>query len=229
VKEIFIKLIMKKQNPVIYLVILFISIFLNAGCKKDTTTPPVITIYGANPDYVTLNTSYYEEGAIANDATDGDISSKIVTTYYPSTGVNVNQTGTYYAYYNVTDAAGNQAAQQIRTIYVTNTAANYAGYYSESIKVNNIYSYGTDSVIVSSTINNQIIFSNFALNPSANIFANIINNTVIIPQQTIGDTVYWGTGEINTSPHIIFVITYSDSSIISHVTTMNCTSTYSKQ
>src|ERR1700722_12385566 len=128
---------MRKQNLIIYIVVLSISIFLNAGCNKDTTSPPEITIYGANPAYVTLNTSYYEEGAVANDATDGDISSKIVTTYYPSTGVNVNQTGTYYAYYNVTDAAGNPAAQEIRTIYVTNTVANYAGYYSESILVPN--------------------------------------------------------------------------------------------
>jgi|ERR1017187_4274918 hypothetical protein len=220
---------MKKQNSIITIAIIIASIFFNGGCKTTTTTPPIITVYGANPEYVTLNSSYSDSGANASDVTDGDISWKIVTTYYPSTGVNFNLAGTYYAYYNVSDAAGNQAAQAIRTIYVYNSANTLAGNYSGSILYpGSPVRFGSDSISASSTINFQMMIYNFALNPKANIIANFDSTLKIIsiPKQAVGDTIYWGSGiRSNTT----LVIIYSDSSISSGVILPNLSSTYTKQ
>jgi len=218
---------MKKQSLKILITVLSISIFFNSACKKSNTSPPVIILNGSPTVNLTIGTAYIDAGATANDPTDGDISWKIVTTYSPASGVNYNLVGTYYIYYNVSDAAGNQAAQQVRIVYVQNSIQNYSGDYSESIQCPSFRN-GVDSISASPTVNNQIIISNFAMNSSANIYSNVTNNSIIIPQQTIGDTVYWGSGIINNTSHITFVITYSDSSISSGVVTKNCISTYTK-
>ena len=76
------------------------------------TTPPVITITGANPVSVTVGTSYNDAGASALDDRDGTIS----TTF--SGTVNTNSVGTYYIQYNATDSAGNSATTKTRTVYV---------------------------------------------------------------------------------------------------------------
>ena len=79
------------------------------------TTPPVITINGANPVTVECHTSFTDLGATANDGCAGS---------FPATAsgtVNVNVPGTYTITYNASDPSGNPAAPQARTVNVVDT------------------------------------------------------------------------------------------------------------
>ena len=77
------------------------------------TTPPVITLNGANPMTVYLGQSYSEPNATAFDNVDGDLTSQIVITG----AVNTSVVGTYTVTYSVSDNAGNSASA-IRTVNV---------------------------------------------------------------------------------------------------------------
>jgi len=82
------------------------------------TTPPVITLTGANPQTIEVLNAYTELGATASDNFDGDISGSIVI---DATNVNMNLVGTYTVTYDVADSNGNHAVQVIRTVNVVDT------------------------------------------------------------------------------------------------------------
>lgn len=84
------------------------------GGGGGDTTPPVITLLGSPTVNVTVGGSYTDAGATAFDNVDGDITSKIVTV----NPVNTLVPGIYIVTYNVSDAAGNAAAQVTRTVNV---------------------------------------------------------------------------------------------------------------
>ena len=74
------------------------------------STAPVITLQGGNPQAVDLNAEYQEAGASADTGE---------TVVIDSTAVDTASVGSYTVTYNVTDAAGNQAAEKTRTVNVT--------------------------------------------------------------------------------------------------------------
>jgi len=82
------------------------------------TTPPTITIKGTPTMYLAVGDTFTDLGATAQDDTDGDISSKIITA-----GDTVDNTtkGTYTITYNVKDTAGNPAIQVTRIVMVNAT------------------------------------------------------------------------------------------------------------
>ncbi|NRD22095.1 DUF5011 domain-containing protein [Winogradskyella litoriviva] len=82
------------------------------------TTAPVITLTGASTINLEVGDTYNELGATATDNVDGNLTSSIVITGT----VNTNLAGTYTRYYNVSDAAGNEATQRTRSIIVTEPA-----------------------------------------------------------------------------------------------------------
>jgi len=76
-------------------------------CQAATTTPvvntpPVLTILGANPLTLTVNTVFTDPGATATDAQDGDLTSHIIA----SSTVSTTTIGTYSVSYTVTDSGG---------------------------------------------------------------------------------------------------------------------------
>jgi hypothetical protein len=71
---------------------------------------------GAATVNLNVGDTYTEEGATATDNVDGDISANIVI---GGDTVNTNVAGTYVVTYNVSDAAGNAAAEVTRTVNVT--------------------------------------------------------------------------------------------------------------
>ena len=79
------------------------------------TTPPVITLTGADPTYVECHTSYTEVGASAHDNCRGDFAAT------PSGTVNVNVPGNYTVTYNASDLSGNAATPVTRTVTVRDT------------------------------------------------------------------------------------------------------------
>jgi len=84
---------------------------LNSGTD---TTKPVITLTGNSAVTVTLGSTYEDEGATATDNVDGTITTKIHTI----NPVDTSKAGVYTVTYNVSDWAGNYAAQVTRTVTV---------------------------------------------------------------------------------------------------------------
>jgi len=79
------------------------------------TVAPVITLVGASTINLEVGDTYTELGATAEDDIDGNITSSIVITGTVDTTV----AGTYTIYYNVSDVAGNEAAEVTRTVIIT--------------------------------------------------------------------------------------------------------------
>ena len=80
----------------------------------DATSPVIILIGEAAIDLIVEDT-YIDEGATAQDDTDGDITANIVV----SNTVDTSVEGAYIVAYNVADAAGNAADEVSRTVTVT--------------------------------------------------------------------------------------------------------------
>lgn len=85
------------------------------GSGPDLTAP-VITLNGSAIVNLNVGDVYNELGATATDNVDGNISANIVI---GGDTVDTNAVGTYVITYNVSDAAGNAAAQVIRTVNVS--------------------------------------------------------------------------------------------------------------
>ena len=83
--------------------------------SESDTTAPVITLTGENPQEIYVGVAYSELGATAADDVDGDISASIVI---DASAVDVSTEGSYSVTYNVSDAAGNQADEVVRTVNV---------------------------------------------------------------------------------------------------------------
>lgn len=84
------------------------------GTPPADTIAPVITINGDNPVAVDTGAEYIDAGATAVDDVDGEISASIVV----NNPVDTLVAGAYSVTYNVSDAAGNAAAEVIRTVNV---------------------------------------------------------------------------------------------------------------
>jgi hypothetical protein len=84
------------------------------------TTAPVITLTGAVTVNVEQGASYTDAGATASDDLDGNVTAGIAVS---GDTVDPNTAGTYIIRYDVTDAAGNNATQVIRTVTVADTTA----------------------------------------------------------------------------------------------------------
>ena len=108
------------------------------------TTAPVITILGSNPVNIQVGSVYNDAGATAADTLDGDLSSSITVV----NNVDANTVGTYTVTYDVTDSAGNQATQAVRTVNV-NSAPNTAP--------------TVDSVSLSTSSNDGLVYSDVTL------------------------------------------------------------------
>ncbi len=78
------------------------------------TTPPVITLIGGSPVMVELGSTYTDAGATAADDVDGDLTGFIEVLNTVDTAV----PGSYKVTYNVSDAAGNAAAEVTRIVNV---------------------------------------------------------------------------------------------------------------
>jgi len=84
------------------------------------TILPVITLNGASTINLNVGDNYTELGATATDNVDGDISGSILI---GGDVVNTNAVGSYVLTYNVSDSAGNAAAQVTRTVNVSDVTA----------------------------------------------------------------------------------------------------------
>lgn len=87
---------------------------VNIQAASADTIAPIITLNGASTLDLNVGDTYSEQGATATDNVDGNLTSNIIITG----NVDTNTAGTYIKNYNVSDNAGNAAAQVSRTINV---------------------------------------------------------------------------------------------------------------
>jgi hypothetical protein len=194
------------------------------GCKKDDTTPPVVTLNGAATQTISLQGTYTELNASANDDVDGAVTPVISGT------VNVNLTGTYTITYTATDKAGN-AGTATRTVKVVNDADAMSGTYQCTISgsPNTVY---TQTITASTTLNKRIGFSYFSdYSGDTGIYADIVGTTVTLTSQTAlqvgtppADRTFAGTGTITDATH--FSLTYTETT---GGATINTSETFVKQ
>jgi len=83
------------------------------------TTPPVLTLQGANPMQLEVGSVFADPGATALDVGDGDLTADISV----SGAVYANQVGTYTLTYRVQDRVGNKATDAVRTVNVVRTSS----------------------------------------------------------------------------------------------------------
>ena len=193
---------MKKQLFVPIAVVLLLS-----ACKPKTTTPtptpapadttpPVITMNGANNDTVSLNAIYVDPGATANDNVDGNITASIVK----SGNVNMNLVGNYQRFYNVKDAAGNSAAQMTRNVHVRNDADYLVGVYSAVPNCGmSPTSNFTTTLTTSQSVNNYISFN---VNPNyggAATTATVAGSNLVLTPVNSGGSTFSGAAVISTN------------------------------
>ena len=86
--------------------------FDSSGAEIDTT-PPVITLTGANPQTIELGAGYTELGATADDGSSVVIDASAF----------MDAVGSYTITYNATDGSGNNAVEVTRTVNVVDTTA----------------------------------------------------------------------------------------------------------
>lgn len=103
---------------------------VNAGNNVNDNSPPSLSLRGANPQYIALNSSFTDLGANAFDVVDGNLSNSVSET----NNVNMALAGCYKQSYQVTDNSGNSSTTT-RTIFVGNDierrASNNAPYAQE--------------------------------------------------------------------------------------------------
>lgn len=200
------------------ILVAFISI---SSCKKDDTSPPVITLTGSSSINHVLNSSYTDAGATANDEEDGSVT---VTSDASASNPNKDLTGTYTITYTASDAAGNQATAY-RTVIVFNEAtADYAGTYDGSeTDINGPYTYVQDNVVTASTtVNKRIQMTRLGDFANNTVYMDIVGTTITLPSQThtnvgtgvnpcdVHDRQSDGTGAKTT---LGFDLTYNDSKV----------------
>jgi hypothetical protein len=165
---------MKKNLIKLSLLLLVSWALFIVGCSKDDTSAPVVTLLGSNPMTISLQGSFTDPGATAQDDKDGAITP---TSDASSTNPNVNLAGTYSITYSATDAAGN-VGTAVRTVIVKNDAEYLNGTYSTSEGG----APWTQTVTASTTVNNRIVFSKFAnYSGNSNIYASVIGTAVELP------------------------------------------------
>ena len=91
--------------------------------------PPTITLIGDEIVYVEVYDTFRDDGALVEDNMDGKFIITATTFYYEVelgilrevSSINTSKLGTYYAYYEYTDASGNIGASPVRTVVVRDT------------------------------------------------------------------------------------------------------------
>ena len=89
-------------------------IFENTFVGPPDSTPPIITLLGNPSVEIIQGVPYLDAGATAEDNVDGDITGDIITV----NPVDEKIPDTYFVTFDVTDNAGNAAAQVTRTVTV---------------------------------------------------------------------------------------------------------------
>ena len=202
------------MKKIAYLTLLLIVVSI-ISCKKNDTTPPVITLQGTNPDIVTFASQavYTDPGATVIDDFDGTLS------YTTSGSVNMYSAGKSIITYSAMDAAKNASSSK-RTVII-NAAPYISGFFTVSnyiISTFDVTYIDTLSVAIDTT--NIINFKRFGTYVNANVYGTIAGTTITIPQQTIlcgipaHSRTFEGAGSFSSDSVFTINYTISDTSLV---------------
>ena len=205
------------------------------------TTVPVITLLGEDSVTIEVGDTYLDAGATATDTYDGDITSSIVTV----STVNTSIVGVYLVTYNVSDTAGNAAAEVTRTVTVVDTTVpviTLLGEDSVTIEVGTTYTDAgatatdtydgdiTSSIVTVSTVNTAIVgvysvsynVSDTSGNAAAEVTRTVTVVDTTVPVITLlgEDSVTTEVGDTYTDAGATAIDTY-DGDITSSIVTVN--------
>ncbi len=179
---------------------------VNLGDGTPDTTAPVITLVGDAIINLSLGDSYTEQGAIATDNVDGDVSANIVV---GGDTVNIAVEGTYVVTYNVSDAAGNAASEVTRTVNVftvqdtTAPVITLTGSATINLEVGDTYNeLGatatddtdgdlTSSIVVTGTVDTSVVGTYivyYNVSDAAGNAATQVTRTIIVSDSSTGST-----------------------------------------
>ncbi|HRG53229.1 MAG TPA: DUF5011 domain-containing protein [Bacteroidia bacterium] len=172
---------MKKHFLTLAAVALTAGTLFFTGCSKDDVTAPVVTLVGGDQTIIVGVGTYTELGATASDDKDGTITPTWTGT------VDTKIVGVYTVTYSATDAAGN-VGEATRTVTVRNEADVYAGEYTCTNPDFGKLSPWDQTVKVSPSKNNVLIFSKFAARSgNTTIEATVVNVSAGVVQLKISD------------------------------------------
>ncbi len=211
-----------------------VSTLFIAGCSKDDTESPVLTLLGSNPYQLEMLQNYSEPGATADDNEDGNISSSINV---DASEIDNRVPATYNVYYSVSDAAGNPS-DAIREVVVFATNGALAKTYNvvdscfttSGVFVPPVFTYTQTLTASGSDVNSFSLFANYTgLTPTITSTVNG-SGVITIGNQTAtagnGDShTFSGTAQVTTGG---FRLVYTDvNNTVS--ATANCRAYYTRQ
>lgn len=113
---------MKRQYFIFIVIFSFILATGLSSCNDDEDVddpyPPFIVLKGTNPVWSQLGEPYTDAGAEAFDVTANRDTINISVRLTKTDNININETGSYKVFYDVSDASGNKAEQAVRAVYV---------------------------------------------------------------------------------------------------------------
>jgi len=169
-------------------------IFLFTQCDRLDNTAPVIKLVGEDTVRLHIGDVYLEEGAIAIDDFDGDITNDI---FIDNSDIDTDEIGTYEARYRAVDDNGN-STQLVRLINVYGEANDYVGSYNASSICDTVVS---DYIVeVTAFVDNNIVLNNL-YNDGTDVLALVtgdLGNSFFIENSLISTTgmLVDGTGTI---------------------------------
>lgn len=223
---------MKKFNVLATMAVLS-TVFI-AGCSKDDTEAPVITLLGSNPYQLEMLQNYVEPGATADDNEDGNISSSVTV---DDSKIDNKLPGTYNVYYSVSDAAGNPA-DAVREVVVFATNGALAKTYNvidscfttSGVFVPPVFTYTQTLTASGSNVNSFSLFANYTgLTPAVTSTVNGSGVITLASQNATagnGDShTFSGTAQVTSNG---FRLVYTDVNNTASATA-NCRAYYTRQ
>ena len=203
-----------------------LTLVLFTQCTEDDLNSPIITLLGANPEFVELGGTFTEAGATAEDTEDG----AIATINFDNSALNTNTVGSYDILYSATDKAGNTGSA-VRTVNVFATGADFAGIYDVTEDCSDGMTYTYSVTITAGADPNKIIISNFGYYGGAVIVELNLSgdtNSSITLDDTAGGADFLGNGVLitGTTTSMEFSLVYSADD---GVNTLTCDGTFTKQ
>lgn len=205
-----------------------------AGCSKDDTEAPVITLLGSNPYQLEMLQNYVEPGATADDNEDGNISSSVTV---DDSKIDNKLPGTYNVYYSVSDAAGNPA-DAVREVVVFATNGALAKTYNvidscfttSGVFVPPVFTYTQTLTASGSNVNSFSLFANYTgLTPAVTSTVNGSGVITLASQNATagnGDShTFSGTAQVTSNG---FRLVYTDVNNTASATA-NCRAYYTRQ
>jgi hypothetical protein len=176
------------------LMFLIVSV-IAISCKKKT--PPFITLNGNENHTISLNSTYVDPGAVADDGKGGDISSEIVVTG----SVNSDLKGEYPIIYKLGNGTALSSSNQVtRNVHVVNDADYLEGFYVATPNCGASSQSSYNSTVTSSeTENNKIFIDQKETGSSITMSAFISNSSILLSSQGSSNVEYSGTGTIFSS------------------------------